>query len=185
MFGQALQQQAGHQPIQIAFMRQDHLWSWQNFHVVNPIAAARVWPAQSQGNSHISGRGIDFFPSAGQHAAFQPLCKIFTTVSRMGNNFRKHNFLPFWHGKFLDMNSIITMDQVGRLILPSPIRKALQVSSPAAFRAEVIGNKVELTLIALESGKALKKRRGLLVVSTGGKKFNAAEAVRIVREGRP
>ena len=83
------------------------------------------------------------------------------------------------------MNSIITMDQVGRLILPSRIRRALQVSSPAAFSAEVMGNKVELTLIAPESGRVLKKKRGLLVVSTGGKKFNAAEAVRIVREGRP
>jgi bifunctional DNA-binding transcriptional regulator/antitoxin component of YhaV-PrlF toxin-antitoxin module len=83
------------------------------------------------------------------------------------------------------MESIITMDQVGRLVLPGRIRKALQVSSPAAFKAEVMGNKVELTLIAPESGTVLKKRRGLLVVSTGGKKFNAAEAVRIVREGRP
>jgi len=59
------------------------------------------------------------------------------------------------------------------------------MSSPAAFRAEVMGNKVELTLIALESGAVVKKRRGLLVVTTGGKKFNAAEAVRIVREERP
>jgi hypothetical protein len=39
-------------------------------------------------------------------------------------------------------------------------------------------------LIAPKSGRVLKKRRGLLVVSTGGKKFNAAEAVRIAREER-
>jgi bifunctional DNA-binding transcriptional regulator/antitoxin component of YhaV-PrlF toxin-antitoxin module len=82
------------------------------------------------------------------------------------------------------MENIITMDQVGRLVLPGRIRKALQVSSPAAFRAEVMGNKVELTLVAPESGAVVKKRRGLLVVSTGRKKFNAADAVRIVREGR-
>jgi len=31
---------------------------------------------------------------------------------------------------------------------------------------------------------AIKKRKGLLVVSTGGKKFNAAEVLRIVREER-
>ena len=76
------------------------------------------------------------------------------------------------------MENIITMDRVGRLVLPGRIRKALQVSSPA-------GNKVELTLIAPESGMVVKRRRGLLVVSTGGKKFNAAEAVRIAREERP
>jgi bifunctional DNA-binding transcriptional regulator/antitoxin component of YhaV-PrlF toxin-antitoxin module len=83
------------------------------------------------------------------------------------------------------MDNIVTMGQVGRLVLPSRIRKALQVSSPAAFKVEVMGNKVELTLIAPESGAIVKKRWGLLVVSTGGKKFNAAEAVRIVREERP
>jgi len=83
------------------------------------------------------------------------------------------------------MENIITMDRVGRLVLPGRIRKALQVSSPAAFKAEVMGNKVELTLIAPESGMVVKRRRGLLVVSTGGKKFNAAEAVRIAREERP
>jgi bifunctional DNA-binding transcriptional regulator/antitoxin component of YhaV-PrlF toxin-antitoxin module len=89
------------------------------------------------------------------------------------------------YGTFASMDNIVTMDQFGRLVLPGRIRKALQVSSPAAFRAEVMGNKVELTLIALESGAVVKKRRGLLVVTTGGKKFNAAQAVRIVREERP
>ncbi len=83
------------------------------------------------------------------------------------------------------MESIITMDQVGRLVLPGRIRKALQVTPPAAFKAEVVGNKVELTLIAPESGAIVKKRRGLLVVSTRGKKFNAVEAVRAVREEHP
>jgi bifunctional DNA-binding transcriptional regulator/antitoxin component of YhaV-PrlF toxin-antitoxin module len=89
--------------------------------------------------------------------------------------------LAMANGTLLRMESIITMDQVGRLVLPGRIRKALHVTSPAAFKAEVMGNKVELTLIAPESGAVVKKRRGLLVVSTGGKKFNAAEAVRIVR----
>jgi bifunctional DNA-binding transcriptional regulator/antitoxin component of YhaV-PrlF toxin-antitoxin module len=94
--------------------------------------------------------------------------------------------LPFGlaDGIFLLMQNIITMDRFGRLVLPGRIRKALQVSSPAAFKAEVMGNKVELTVITPESGRVVKKRRGLLVISTGGKKFNAAEAVRVVREER-
>ncbi|MGA2751939.1 MAG: hypothetical protein ABSG59_24515 [Verrucomicrobiota bacterium] len=82
------------------------------------------------------------------------------------------------------MENIIIMDQFGRLVLPGRIRKALQVSPPAAFKAEVMGNKVELTPIMPESVAAIKKRKGLLVVSTGGKKFNAAEVLRIVREER-
>ena len=85
---------------------------------------------------------------------------------------------------FRPMENIITMDRFGRLVLPGRIRRALQVSSPAAFKAEVMGNKVELTVITPESGRVVKKRRGLLVISTGGKTFNAAEAVRVVREER-
>lgn len=82
------------------------------------------------------------------------------------------------------MQTIVTMDQFGRLVLPGRIRKALQVSPPAAFKAEVVGNKVELTPLPASSGKVLKKRRGLLVFSSGGRKFSAAEAVRAVREER-
>ncbi len=82
------------------------------------------------------------------------------------------------------MEALITMDKFGRMVLPGPMRKALQLSRAAAFKAEVMGNKVELTLVAPERSAKLKKRRGLLVVATGGSKFNAAEAVRTMREER-
>ena len=82
------------------------------------------------------------------------------------------------------MEAIITMDKFGRMVLSGPIRKALQISRPCAFKAEVMGNKVELTLVAAEPSAAVKKRRGFLVVSTGGRKFNAADAVRAMREDR-
>jgi len=83
------------------------------------------------------------------------------------------------------MEDIVAMDRFGRLVLPGRIRKALHIASPAAFKVEVTGNKVELTPVLPESGRILKKSRGLLVVSTGGKKFDAAEAVRIARDNRP
>lgn len=82
------------------------------------------------------------------------------------------------------MEALITMDRFGRMVLPGSMRKALQISSPAAFKAEVMGNKVELTLVTPEKGVVLKKRRGLLVVSTGGRKFDAAQAVSAMREER-
>lgn len=83
------------------------------------------------------------------------------------------------NGMVTVMETLVTMDKFGRLVLPGPIRKALQISQPAAFKAVVLGNKVELTLLQPEAGAVVKKRRGLLVISTGGKKFNAADSVRI------
>jgi hypothetical protein len=47
-----------------------------------------------------------------------------------------------------------------------------------------MGNKVELTLVVPERSAVLKKRRGLLVVSTGGRKFDAVQAVEAMREER-
>jgi bifunctional DNA-binding transcriptional regulator/antitoxin component of YhaV-PrlF toxin-antitoxin module len=79
------------------------------------------------------------------------------------------------------METAIAMDKFGRMVLPGPIRKALQITRPCTFKAEVMGNKVELTL---ERSAVVKKRRGLLVVSTGSRKFHAADAVRAMREDR-
>ena len=103
-----------------------------------------------------------------------------------GLEFYKVKYLPLGmaNGKLLGMESLITMDKFGRLVLPGRIRKALQISQPAAFKAEVMGNKVELTLVAPEAGAVVKKRRGLLVISTGGDKFDAVDAIRVVREER-
>ena len=80
------------------------------------------------------------------------------------------------------MEEIVTMDKFGRLVLPGQIRKALHIRQPTAFKAEVVGNRVELTPLAGKSGAVIKKRKGLLVVSTGGQKFNAAEAVQLMRD---
>ena len=82
------------------------------------------------------------------------------------------------------MKDIITMDKFGRLVLPGSIRKALHLRQPAAFRAEVVGNHVELTPVPVKSGAVFKKRKGLLVVSTGGKRFDAVEAIRAMRDER-
>ena len=82
------------------------------------------------------------------------------------------------------MEAVITMDRFGRLVLPGSIRKALQISQPTTFKAEVVGKKVELTLVDNSSKATLKKKGGLLVVSTGGGKFNAVEAVNAMRQER-
>jgi len=84
----------------------------------------------------------------------------------------------------MQMQTVVTMDKFGRMVLPGPMRKALHISRPAAFKAEVMGNKVEFTLVAPDRTAIMKKRRGLLVVSTCGGKFNAAEAVDAMRQER-
>ncbi len=80
------------------------------------------------------------------------------------------------------MDTIVKMDRFGRLVLPEGIRQALQVAPPADFKAAVTGTTLELTLVPSKRRTVLKRKRGLQVASTGGRKFNAAEAVSLVRE---
>jgi AbrB family looped-hinge helix DNA binding protein len=79
---------------------------------------------------------------------------------------------------------IVTIDRFGRVVLPAAIRKALQLKGTGAFKAEVVGNKVELTLLPAANRAVIKKRKGLLVVVTGGRKFDAADALRVIRDER-
>jgi bifunctional DNA-binding transcriptional regulator/antitoxin component of YhaV-PrlF toxin-antitoxin module len=79
---------------------------------------------------------------------------------------------------------VVTIDRFGRVVLPRPVRNALQLKGPGAFKVEVMGNKVELTLLPASEKAVIKKRKGLLVVATGGRKFDAAEAVRLIRDER-
>lgn len=82
------------------------------------------------------------------------------------------------------MENVVTMDKFGRLVLPGYIRKALRLKPPAVFKAEVVGNTIELTVLPAQGGAVIKKRKGLLVLSTGAEKFDASEAVRALRDER-
>jgi hypothetical protein len=84
----------------------------------------------------------------------------------------------------LEMETVITMDKFGRMDLPAAMRTALQITRSATFRAEVMGNNVELTLVGPKWSAVLKIRRGLMAVSTGRRKFDAVDAVRATREHR-
>ena len=76
------------------------------------------------------------------------------------------------------------MDRTGTLVLPASIREALHVTAPTSFKAQVIGNRVELTPIQSENGVVIKERKGLFVASIGGPKFNAADAIKAMRDER-
>ncbi len=81
------------------------------------------------------------------------------------------------------MKTTISMDSSGRLVLPKRIRQSLNAPRAATFEAEVLGNRLELTLT--EPPPARLRRRGkLLVVPRQGKPADAVRAVEETREGR-
>ncbi len=81
------------------------------------------------------------------------------------------------------MKITIPMDQSGRLVLPKKIRQSLNAPSTALFNAEVLGNRLELTLAEPESTR-LRRKGKLLVVSKQGVAASAAKAVQETRDDR-
>jgi hypothetical protein len=83
------------------------------------------------------------------------------------------------------MKAVISTDEFGRFSLPEGFWKALDLKCPAQFAAETVGDRIELTPVPSDgSGSELREEKGLLVISTGGKPFDAVEAVRTMREER-
>ena len=81
------------------------------------------------------------------------------------------------------MKTMIAMDSFGRLVLPKSVRQSLNTPSPALFEAEVLGNRLELTLAEPESGR-LRQRGKLLVVPKQGVAVDAVQAVQQTRKDR-
>ena len=81
------------------------------------------------------------------------------------------------------MKTMIAMDSFGRLVLPKSVRQSLNTPSPALFEAEVLGNRLELTLAEPESGR-LRQRGKLLVVPKQGVAADAVQAVQQTRKDR-
>jgi hypothetical protein len=93
--------------------------------------------------------------------------------------------LAIWYGRFHNkiMKVIISMDASGRLVLPKRIRQSLNAPRSAIFEAEVLGNRLELTLT--EPGSAGLRRKGkLLVVPKQGVVADAVKAVEDARKER-
>ena len=77
------------------------------------------------------------------------------------------------------MISSIVLDKAGRIVLPKAIRDRLHLSAGSKLRAEVIGDKLELTQ---EAAEVQLVKRGKRRVVVGWEGFDAAEAVREMRD---
>lgn len=81
------------------------------------------------------------------------------------------------------MKTLIPMDPSGRLVLPRSIRRSLNTRRTAMFEAEVLGNRLELTLAEPEAAKLSRKGK-LLLLPKQGVPVDVVKAVELTRKGR-
>lgn len=77
------------------------------------------------------------------------------------------------------MTATITIDKAGRLVLPKAMRDKLCLRAGSRLTADIVGDKIEL---AEEVPEVRIERRGKRRVIVGWEGFDAAKAVREMRE---
>jgi bifunctional DNA-binding transcriptional regulator/antitoxin component of YhaV-PrlF toxin-antitoxin module len=75
------------------------------------------------------------------------------------------------------------MDSTGRLVIPKSVRQALNASEGAIFEAELLGNRIELTLKE-ETPSKLPRQGNLMIVPRQCVDIDAVNAVEDARRER-
>ena len=81
------------------------------------------------------------------------------------------------------MSIPITVDRVGRIVLPSEIRRRLNLTAGSRLRLEVVAERIELTPEP-EPAPALVRKGKRLLLPPSGAPFDAAAATRAEREAQ-
>jgi bifunctional DNA-binding transcriptional regulator/antitoxin component of YhaV-PrlF toxin-antitoxin module len=84
--------------------------------------------------------------------------------------------------KLVAMKTSITVDQVGRLVLPKGIREAIGVFGRMAVDVEVVGQSARITAPAQPSGVVSRKRGRLVYAGALPENWDSGEAVLKLRE---
>lgn len=75
------------------------------------------------------------------------------------------------------------LDSVGRVVLPSDVRRRLNLAPGARFRLEVVAERIELTPEAEPARPVVRKGQRLVLAPTG-EPLDAAATVRAEREAQ-
>lgn len=82
------------------------------------------------------------------------------------------------------MKMTVSMDKVGRLVLPKSIREAMGLDMAMELNVEVVDNAALITVPAPSGGLTAHKRGRLVYVGSLPKNWDSGEAVTAMRQRR-
>lgn len=83
------------------------------------------------------------------------------------------------------MKTTVTVDEVGRLVLPKPIREAIGISGRTLVKIEIVSGTVQISAAAEGRSARVARRRGRTVYAGPlPADWESGEAVSRMREGR-
>jgi bifunctional DNA-binding transcriptional regulator/antitoxin component of YhaV-PrlF toxin-antitoxin module len=87
-------------------------------------------------------------------------------------------------GNLLVMRATVTVDEVGRLVLPKPIRDAIGVCGRMTVQVEVVNNAAQITALEPAARTVARKRGRLVFTGALPGDWDSGEAVVRMRERR-
>ena len=82
------------------------------------------------------------------------------------------------------MTQSLTVDKTGRVLLPSAVRRRLNLQPGSRLALELLAERIELTVLPSESASTTVSPTGRHVLAGSGVPSDAAQAVRAERAGR-
>ena len=97
-----------------------------------------------------------------------------------------YRFLAKWlpNGKLLNMKTTVTVDEVGRLVLPKPVREAIGISGRTNVTIEIVSGTAQIAVIDRRNGPVTRRRGRTVFAGPLPPEWDSGEAISRMRERR-
>lgn len=82
------------------------------------------------------------------------------------------------------MKTTATVDEVGRMVLPKPVREAIGISGRASVTIEVVSGVAQISALERRSGQVARRRGRTVYAGPLPSDWDSGEAVSRMRERR-
>ena len=96
------------------------------------------------------------------------------------------SFLAKWlpNGNLLNMKTTVTVDEVGRMVLPKPVREAIGISGRTNVTIEIVSGTAQIAVIDRRNGPVTRRRGRTVFAGPLPPEWDSGEAISRMRERR-
>ena len=96
------------------------------------------------------------------------------------------SFFAKWlpNGKLLNMKTTVTVDEVGRMVLPKPVREAIGISGRTNVTIEIVSGTAQIAVIDRRNGPVTRRRGRTVYAGPLPPEWDSGEAISRMRERR-
>ena len=96
------------------------------------------------------------------------------------------SFIAKWlpNGNLLNMKTTVTVDEVGRMVLPKPVREAIGISGRTNVTIEIVSGTAQIAVIDRRNGPVTRRRGRTVYAGPLPPEWDSGEAISRMRERR-